>query len=274
MARQRNPAQWEGIYDGAAMLVWPRGVFHRIRSDQQTGSASLNFRRRYEGFDIDTNFNIYDLDPSTGEYRTLRAGYLDQPRDSRLIREQSRYGPTGGGVRMSNCCGLPSGPSSVSWSAKYRWSRATFSGAESSPMAFAPGAYPQRIRVPPRVTSTKNGSAAGRRNVRPLARRPRIGGQRLDVVEPHRLPLIAQCRGDFRPADHLGVVPNGFPAGPSARDRRRQARIAGGFDGEKSPSVGNSTPSASTGSSPPRHLDHAHRLAIHKFHFHARRTAW
>ena len=67
------------IYDGAAMLVWPRSVFHRIRSDEKLGSASLNFAVRYEGFDIATNFNIYDLNPASGEYRTLRPGYLDQP---------------------------------------------------------------------------------------------------------------------------------------------------------------------------------------------------
>jgi hypothetical protein len=67
------------IYDGPAMLVWPRGVFHRIRSDEKVGSASLNFAVRYEGFDIRTNFNVYDLNPATGEYRMIRAGYLDQP---------------------------------------------------------------------------------------------------------------------------------------------------------------------------------------------------
>jgi hypothetical protein len=67
------------LYDGAAMLVWPRGVFHRIRSDAKVGSASLNFAVRYEGFDIHTNFNIYDLNPVSGEYRMVRAGYLDQP---------------------------------------------------------------------------------------------------------------------------------------------------------------------------------------------------
>jgi hypothetical protein len=67
------------VYDGAAMLVWPRGVFHRIRSDEKLGSASLNFAVRYEGFDIDTNFNIYNLDTATGEYRILRPGYMDQP---------------------------------------------------------------------------------------------------------------------------------------------------------------------------------------------------
>jgi hypothetical protein len=67
------------ICDGAAMLVWPRGVFHRIRSDEINGSASLNFAVRYEGFDLRTNFNIYALDPDSGEYQTLRPGYLDQP---------------------------------------------------------------------------------------------------------------------------------------------------------------------------------------------------
>jgi hypothetical protein len=67
------------VCDGPAMLVWPCGVFHRIRSDEKTGSASLNFAVRYEGFDIKTNFNVYDLDPASGEYRMIRAGHLDQP---------------------------------------------------------------------------------------------------------------------------------------------------------------------------------------------------
>jgi hypothetical protein len=67
------------LYDGPAMLVWPCGVFHRIRSDEETGSASVNFAVRYEGFDIRTNFNVYDLDPIGGKYRMIRAGYLDQP---------------------------------------------------------------------------------------------------------------------------------------------------------------------------------------------------
>jgi len=71
--------QGKVVYDGAAMLVWPRGVFHRIRSDEKTGSASLNFAVRYEGFDIRTNFNVYDLDPLSGEYQMIRAGHLDQP---------------------------------------------------------------------------------------------------------------------------------------------------------------------------------------------------
>jgi hypothetical protein len=67
------------LTEESAMLVWPCGVFHRIRSDEETGSASINFAARYEGFDIRTNFNIYDLDTATGDYRMIREGYLDQP---------------------------------------------------------------------------------------------------------------------------------------------------------------------------------------------------
>ena len=65
------------IFDGPVMLIWPRGVFHRIRS-AETGSASLNFAVRYENFDIRHNFSIYDLNTETGEYELLREGYLDQ----------------------------------------------------------------------------------------------------------------------------------------------------------------------------------------------------
>ena len=65
------------FYDGPAMLVWPRGVFHRIRS-AETGSASLNFAVHYDGFDIKTNFNIYDLDTETGNFDVLRKGQEDQ----------------------------------------------------------------------------------------------------------------------------------------------------------------------------------------------------
>ena len=65
------------IYDGPAMLVWPTMVFHRITSGPE-GSASLNFAVRKPGFDIDTNFSVYDLDPATGEYKVIREGKLDQ----------------------------------------------------------------------------------------------------------------------------------------------------------------------------------------------------
>lgn len=69
------------FYDGPAMLVWPRGVFHRVESPEPTGSASLNFAMHYDGVDLRTNFNIYDLDVETGEYRVIREGHLDQPED-------------------------------------------------------------------------------------------------------------------------------------------------------------------------------------------------
>jgi hypothetical protein len=67
----------EVFFDGAAMLVWPRGVFHRIRSTEE-GSAAINFAIHYEGIDIRTNFNIYDLDTVTGNFRLIRQGYIDQ----------------------------------------------------------------------------------------------------------------------------------------------------------------------------------------------------
>ena len=67
------------VFDGPAMLVWPRGVFHRVRSCEKEGSASLNFAVHYEGFNIRSNFSIYDLNPETGEYRVIREGHVDQP---------------------------------------------------------------------------------------------------------------------------------------------------------------------------------------------------
>jgi len=69
------------ITDGPAMLAWPTAVFHRIESDAATGSASLNFAVRHSGYDVLTNFNIYDLDPATGFHRVIREGRLDQPED-------------------------------------------------------------------------------------------------------------------------------------------------------------------------------------------------
>lgn len=68
----------EIAFEGAAMLVWPRGVFHRIISDEKEGSASVNLATHYDSFDIKTNFNIYDLDPDTGKFWVIREGHLDQ----------------------------------------------------------------------------------------------------------------------------------------------------------------------------------------------------
>ncbi len=65
------------IAQGSVLLVWPRNVFHRIVS-ADTGSASLNIAVHYEGFDIRTNFNVYDLDTTTGKCKIIREGHLDQ----------------------------------------------------------------------------------------------------------------------------------------------------------------------------------------------------
>ncbi|WP_291319513.1 hypothetical protein [Desulfonatronospira sp.] len=65
------------LYDGPAMLVWPRYVFHRITSGAE-GSASLNFAVHYHGLDMRTNFNIYDLDTDTGHFEVIREGFRDQ----------------------------------------------------------------------------------------------------------------------------------------------------------------------------------------------------
>ncbi|KPK00314.1 MAG: hypothetical protein AMJ60_01745 [Desulfobacterales bacterium SG8_35] len=65
------------LYDGPALLVWPQGVFHRIKSGEN-GSASINLATHYEGIDMRSNFNIYDLDINTGKFRVIREGHLDQ----------------------------------------------------------------------------------------------------------------------------------------------------------------------------------------------------
>lgn len=65
------------VYEGAAMVVWPCHVFHRIESGPE-GSASLNFAVRHPGFDIHTAFDVYRLDTETGEHEVIREGRLDQ----------------------------------------------------------------------------------------------------------------------------------------------------------------------------------------------------
>lgn len=67
------------LFDGPAILTWYRHVFHRVQSDHQVGSASLNFALRDESFDLDTNFSVYRLDTETGGFEVIRKGSLDQP---------------------------------------------------------------------------------------------------------------------------------------------------------------------------------------------------
>jgi len=66
------------IYDGAAILGWEPYVFHRVHSPQ--GSISTNYAKRLEGYDMNTNFNIYNLDCDSGDYSMVRLGSLDQPK--------------------------------------------------------------------------------------------------------------------------------------------------------------------------------------------------
>ena len=65
-------------FNQPAMIVWPAGIFHRIVSGSE-GSISVNLATRTSKFDLATNFNIYDLNTGTGEYKVIRDGKLDQP---------------------------------------------------------------------------------------------------------------------------------------------------------------------------------------------------
>lgn len=65
-------------YDGPAMVVWPAGIFHRIISGEE-GSISINFATRTNKFNLDDNFNIYNLNTKTGEHKVIKDGSEDQP---------------------------------------------------------------------------------------------------------------------------------------------------------------------------------------------------
>lgn len=67
----------ERVVEGGSVLIWPIHVFHRVRSGEE-GSSSINLATHKDGIDMKTNFNIYDLNTETGEYRVLREGHEDQ----------------------------------------------------------------------------------------------------------------------------------------------------------------------------------------------------
>ena len=69
----------EIVLDEPGILGWPTGVFHRNSSPYEGGSASLNFGIQFSTFDVQYEFNIYDLDPTTGKFWVIREGHLDQP---------------------------------------------------------------------------------------------------------------------------------------------------------------------------------------------------
>jgi len=68
----------ELVLDGPGILGWPTGVFHRNSSPYVGGSSSLNLGVQYPEFDLNSEFNIYDIDMKTGEYKIIREGFLDQ----------------------------------------------------------------------------------------------------------------------------------------------------------------------------------------------------
>jgi hypothetical protein len=68
---------WKIIHDWPWILWWPTWVFHRNYSPE--GSSSMNFAVRDEKFNVDTEFNIYDLDTKNWEFKVARLWKLDQP---------------------------------------------------------------------------------------------------------------------------------------------------------------------------------------------------
>ncbi|MBF0538336.1 MAG: hypothetical protein HQL03_08810 [Nitrospirae bacterium] len=65
------------IYEGPAMLAWQPGVFHRVYSAAE-GSLSLNFAIHHEGFSLEDNFDIYEVDVVSATFRVVRHGHADQ----------------------------------------------------------------------------------------------------------------------------------------------------------------------------------------------------
>ncbi len=80
------------LHDRPVMVSWPTHVFHRIVSSPEQGSASINIATRLPGFDLRTNFNVYDLDPETGAHRMIREGHLDQPIPRKAACRSARPG--------------------------------------------------------------------------------------------------------------------------------------------------------------------------------------
>eukprot|EP01107_Rhizomastix_libera_P015148 TRINITY_DN537_c0_g1_i1.p1 TRINITY_DN537_c0_g1~~TRINITY_DN537_c0_g1_i1.p1 ORF type:complete len:176 (+),score=2.08 TRINITY_DN537_c0_g1_i1:36-563(+) len=60
-----------------AVLRWEPLTFHRVDSGVD-GSLSLNFAVRLQGFDIDHEFDIHQVDPKTHTSVVIRQGFEDQ----------------------------------------------------------------------------------------------------------------------------------------------------------------------------------------------------
>lgn len=76
ISNERITWNWEVVLEWQWILWWPEHVFHRNYSPNW--STSMNFAYRKTGFNIDTEFNIYDLNTDTWEYSVARIWKLDQ----------------------------------------------------------------------------------------------------------------------------------------------------------------------------------------------------
>jgi hypothetical protein len=65
------------VSKGLAIFKWKEGVYHRVRSGEE-GSISINLAIHLPELDMETNFNIYDLNIDTSEPTLLREGFKDQ----------------------------------------------------------------------------------------------------------------------------------------------------------------------------------------------------
>ncbi|KAH3761347.1 hypothetical protein Pelo_6746 [Pelomyxa schiedti] len=68
----------EIICSEPAVLQWAPRTWHKVNTTSAEGSTSINFAVRHPGFDLHTEFNIYDLDTSTMTHKLLREGREDQ----------------------------------------------------------------------------------------------------------------------------------------------------------------------------------------------------
>jgi hypothetical protein len=65
------------LIEGAYVFGWHTNVFHRPNSPK--GSEAIFMTHHREGFDFETEFNIYSLNTETGDFMLKREGHLDQP---------------------------------------------------------------------------------------------------------------------------------------------------------------------------------------------------
>lgn len=69
---------WILVLNWPGILGWPTWVFHRNSSIN--GSVSMNLWIRFKWFNIDTEFNIYDVDFVNKKIKVIRKWNLDQPK--------------------------------------------------------------------------------------------------------------------------------------------------------------------------------------------------